>query len=143
MCYLESELRLQTKQSVKCTKTGERTVTETHQQFSLSIVHVELKQEAFTVGPVDLSHRLHLKPAAAAIEEVPFPKETFNHWCFRYFRFMNLSGLIYGTARKRTDTQEQMCPKRQLVDLPCKCNNCLSDSAVEGKHLIRKYCLKN
>lgn len=75
-------------------KTRERTVTETHQQFSLSIVHVELKQEAFTVGPVDLSHRLHLKPpAAAAIEEVPFPKDTFNHWYFRYFRFMNLTGL--------------------------------------------------
>lgn len=87
-------------------------MTETHQQFSLSIVHVELKQEAFTVGPVDLSHRLHLKPAAAAaIEEVPFPKDTFNHWYFRYFRFMNLTGLIYSTARKRTDMQEQMCHK--------------------------------
>lgn len=36
----------------------------THQQFSLPIVHVELKQEAFTIGPVDLSHWLHLKPAA-------------------------------------------------------------------------------
>lgn len=36
----------------------------THQQFSLSIVHVELKQEVFTVGSVDLLHWLHLKPAA-------------------------------------------------------------------------------
>lgn len=43
---------------------NEPTATVTHEQFSLSIFHVDLEHEAFTVGLVDLSHRLHLKPAA-------------------------------------------------------------------------------